>query len=304
MKPEDFAQNTPPPAAPTISGIEFDDFDGNAPLDAQPFPVPEPAAPDRPPTAFSAAEFSAMMLKHWEKINGEGETDSPSGWVVPPVPPVPPAPPASPLATIEAVLAKLDQSEVMALLEGIRTKINAAVPSLPVPAAAASRTVTPVSPDRMAAANAARQDAARELESMVWTSGTGERFPLKMTSSRYANYEWLRRFRRGPDAPELISVNEVLASRYLDAGLMLFLCAVPRPPLGEGAGDLLAEAEEWMDVHIPIGRQDESWKMASRIMALTDMFVPVERASADEVLEDDEEVAQKKRPLQGGNPGI
>jgi hypothetical protein len=214
----------------------------------------------------------------------------------------PPAPPASPLATIEAVLAKLDQSEVVALLEGIKAKINAAAPSLPAPAAAAAR---PSTPDRMDAANAARQDAARELEGMVWTSGTGERFPLKMTSSRYANYEWLRRFRRGPDAPEMISVNEVLASRYLDAGLMLFLCAVPRPPLGEGSGQLLAEAEEWMDEHIPIGRQDESWRVASRIMALTDMFVPVERASADDVLDDDEEAAaQKKRHLQGGNPDI
>lgn len=150
----------------------------------------------------------------------------------------------------------------------------------------------------MARADLIRQRAAEDLSAMVWTSATGERIPLKLTSSRYGNYEWLRRMRRGDEAGEEVTINEAMASRFLDAGLLLFLCATPPLPYGSTPESALRASEEWMDEHIQIGRQQTSLSFANAILDLTDLFVPVARQAEA----DDEVEAQKKRPVQDGKP--
>jgi hypothetical protein len=196
------------------------------------------------------------------------------------------------LEVIEGVLAKLSQAELADLLDGIKRKIDG-TPAIERASDQASER------DSMAEANVLRQDAARELDRITWVSGTGERFPLKLTSSRYSTYEWLRRWRRGTNAPAYISENEALASRYLDAGLFIFLCATA--PAVRTAEEEMAAAADWMDLHIPLGRQDESLRVANRIMDLTDLFVPVPRKSAEEVEEDGEAAAEKKTRVRAGN---
>ncbi len=148
--------------------------------------------------------------------------------------------------------------------------------------------------DAMRRGNRLRQDAAHEMEALEWIGAGGVPIPLNITSGKYASYEWLRRMRRGADAPMEITENEVMASRYLDSGLLLFLCATDRPPTR--VDDALDAAERWIDKHIPITRMDEALGVANRILDLLDLFRPVHRPTSDETEE------QKKTPSQEVKP--
>ncbi len=83
----------------------------------------------------------------------------------------------TPLAAIEEVLASLDQAELVALLEGIKRKVDAAVVGGTIveregAVAAAGEGEAEGDQDdgldAMDRANLRRQEAARELEQMVW----------------------------------------------------------------------------------------------------------------------------------------
>lgn len=134
--------------------------------------------------------------------------------------------------------------------------------------------------DAMRRGNQVRQDAAHELESLEWEGAGGQRFPLLMTFGKFASYEWLRRMRRGADAPLEMTENETMASRYLDSSLLLFICATGRPPTNVDAA--LDAAEEWADRHIPVARRDEALGMANRLLDLIDLFRPVHRPTSDD----------------------
>lgn len=204
------------------------------------------------------------------------------------------------LKSIEDVLAGLETAEIVELLEAIKAKIDQVSAAADQPAPAVSE------PDAMDRANQLRRDAAHELEEMAWVNGFGDRIPLKLTSYKYSQYERLRRLRRGFDAPPLVSENEAIANRYVDAGLLLYLCSPGLVSfINEGAPIVLQLAAEWMDHHIPLGRQDAALRVANRLLDLTDLFVPVERKSLDDeesADDEDEEVAQKKTLPQDGSP--
>lgn len=148
--------------------------------------------------------------------------------------------------------------------------------------------------DAMRRGNQVRQDAAHELESLEWVGPNGVPIRLNLTSGKAAHYEWLRRMRRGQDAPMEITENEVMASRYLDSGLLLFLCATDRPPTR--VDDALDAAERWIDENIPVARMDEALGVANRILDLVDLFRPVHRPSSDEGEEQKKTLSQAARP--------
>lgn len=182
-------------------------------------------------------------------------------------------------------------------------------------------------PDPMDAANARREAARRQLQSLVWRFPDGTGRVALLTSSRWALYEALRG-RLGVDdfVPVLTpeeSEAQSMRRRFLESGVLLFLClqsadvwekprtishdgrSIEIEPLVANFGDFLASIRRWMDVAIPIDRLGEAVHLAEKLVDLTFMAATIRGVHPDdEDSEPDPDGAEKKTPLQDGRTVI
>jgi hypothetical protein len=176
-------------------------------------------------------------------------------------------------------------------------------------------------PDPLQEANQRRVEAGHQLQRLVWRFPDGSgRVPL-LTSSRWALYEALRGRLGADDFTPVLTPEESSAQswrrRYLEAGLLLFLClhaadtwekprtithngrSIEVEPLVANFADFLATVRRWTDDAIPIPRLPDAVALADQLVDLTFSAATVRGVHPDDE-ESESEEAEKKTQLPDG----
>jgi len=183
----------------------------------------------------------------------------------------------------------------------------------------------PSAPTPLETANAARETVSQALRSLVWIFPDGSRKVPLLTSSRWCLYEALRG-KIGADEGRVTVTREQASQeayrrRYVEAGLLLFLCFHPAStweaprrqslagrtveiePLEANFSDFLRSVNRWIDEAIPIPRLPDAVAMAEALADGHWSAAVIARPSDDPDAVDDE-TAEKKTPAPTGLPSI